>query len=241
METQTLESTNGGMTNNDSTVSTDKHARPRRQQSRSYAERITRAENILRNIEGDSELSQRLAAEGITSDQLAEGATLQQAAQAAFVNRQRAIGAMTDAIGESNRGLRLARQTLSDFRISARSMFPSPGVRDLLDLDFSVPQDTLGFFNAARTTYTTAMQTAALSDSLTVMGYPQKRLQAALDALTELGKTMKAEDAARGAADYATQERLRAVKAMDRWVAQVRAASHAATRGRKDLKIQLGL
>ncbi len=215
--------------------------RPHRLQARSYARRISQAETILRRANTSSELGERLAAQGFTPEKLAQGNALLLAAQEAFLRRQLTIGAERQAAAESVAAVANARRTFGDFRIMARAMFQAPAAHALLNLDDSVPYDIQGFIQMAQTTYRTAQQTVALSEALTLFGYPPERLADALATLEQAQAATQAAAEARAIAMYATRERQDAIQALDNWMLKLRVAIRPATRGRPDLMMQLGL
>ena len=206
--------------------------RPHRLQAHSYARRIAQAEAILRRASTQSELADRLAAQGFTPEKIAEGDALRRAAQDAFTRRQLAIGAERQALTRSVTAMEQARRAFGDFRIMARAMFKSSAAHALLNLGDSVPYEIKSFILMAQTTYETALQTPELLDALTLFGYPPERLQNALTALEDAQKAMQQADEARALAVYATRERQDAIKALDAWMSTLRVAIRPATRGR---------
>ena len=215
--------------------------RARRLQARSHAERIARAEATLRRVRAESELNTRLASQGFNAERLAEGEALCRAAQEAFTARQLALGAQRQAVSAANAAEENARKSFADFRVRVRSAIRTPAIRTLLDLDAQTPYDISGFLYMAQNTYITAQRMPALQTMLQETGYGGDALNALLAELENLHTTLQAADEARVVAVRATHERQRAMAALDRWIAILRAASRPVTRGRPDLKMQMGM
>jgi hypothetical protein len=175
-----------------------------------------------------------MAARGYSPARFSEGATLQQAAQAAFTQRQLQLAAQGQASADLTVTEAAARTQYADFRAVARAVFMTAADRSALNLTGRVTNDKQKFITMARTSYEAA-QTAPSADTLEPYGYTVEVLTAALAALDIQSTADVDQNAAMGSATKAAADRNAAIQAIDAWVSQARRISRVALRQRPDL------
>ena len=214
---------------------------PRRpaQQSRSVAETITRADELLTLIATDAELSDLLAAFGYDARSLEQGRALQTAAHQAYQARQQAIAAKQLADGNALLVANTVRRAFTDYRQVARTLLKTPSERTALGLKGALPYDLQEMIQLARTAYQAALSDAAALEVLTSSGYSAAKLQAALAGLDDAIAANNAQAAARTTAIYTTRQRREAFDALETWLVQFRAVARIATRERPDLAARI--
>jgi len=215
--------------------------RGRSNQDQRIADRIASAGQTLLLAQSDSELAALLAGRGYDAARLAEGQALQSAAQAAFTGRQRAAAEQTAATAALVAAGVAARRAYSDFRITARAVFPAPAANLALGLAGAASEDLQKFLTAARTSYDVALNTAAYLTELARFGYAQAALETARGLLDALAAADAAQEGAKAAALQATRQRDEAAAALDAWLRRFHAIAKIAARGRPDLALKLGL
>ncbi|MGC1376743.1 MAG: hypothetical protein WA821_10980 [Anaerolineales bacterium] len=215
---------------------TPKRAAPRAEQDQEIANMITETRQMIGVAQDDAELAALLATRGYDADTLAEGLSLQQAAQDAFTARQAASAAQKQAIANATEAEAAARQAYTDFRQTARALFAASAERAALGLTGDVPRDAQKFITLARASYAAA-QSAPYAAALSKYGFSGQAV-AALDAFSKAGE---AQNAAAAAAVKATADRDATAKALKQWSKQFKSIAAVALRAQPTQAKKLGL
>lgn len=207
-------------------------------QDQAMANDIGGALKLIDGVAGNAEISALLLKRGYDEAKLAEGRTLQSAAQAAFVARQTALGLEENAVKTLKATAKAASDRYADFRGTARASFTAQADRTALLLNGAVPKDRDKFITQATASYTTA-KSGTYQTQMTTDGYDATTLTAALAELTALAQADTAQNQASGAAKLATTARDAAHKSLMTYTKRLRAMAKVALKNRPDLLGQL--
>jgi hypothetical protein len=204
-------------------------------QDQKIANRITAAAQYLDTIEGNPEISTLLSTRGYDAAKLAEGHTLQRAAQSTFTQRQLTLAAQGQATAGISGTSATAREMYVDFRETVRSITAFTAAdRTALKVNGSIPADKQKMITLARSSY----EAAALppyAATLATYGFPAATLAAAQAALDAYSKADTDQNTASGDATRATAARNAAVKELDAYMKQLKGLAKVALRQRPDL------
>jgi hypothetical protein len=214
---------------------TPKPASRHADQDQDVANLITEIKQMIGAAQGDAALGALLAARGYNAAKLDEGQRLQAAAQDAFNARQTAMAAQKQAASAQADAESAARQSYTDFRKIARTIFTAPADQSALGLTGEIPRDAQKFITTARASYTAAQ--SAPYAALAGYGFPAEAL-AALDAFSNAAQ---AQNAAAAQAVKATADRDAAVDALKQWNKQFKSVAAVALRGQPAQAKKLGL
>ena len=212
----------------------------RAEQDQRIANAITEAGQIIEMIRKNAELSAALEPRGYDAAKLTEGNSLQTAAQRAYAARQSAPAAQRDRSNDLQRVEDRARRSYTDFRETVRAVYPQATDRGALGLSGKVPVDVQKFITAARASYAAA-ETSPQAAELSKFGWPQARLDAALEELDGLSAAESSFKAAQGAAMQARADRDAAFAALAGWVKQFRRIAKLALRDQPGLSRMVNL
>lgn len=214
---------------------TPKPVKRNAEQDQQIADKITAAAQYLDTVEGDAEISALLATRGYTTAKLAEGHSLQKAAQSAFTQRQIALAAQGQATAGMSGSASAARDMVLDFRETVRSISTfTASDRTALKVNGTLPADKQKMITLARASYQAARQ-EPYAVALATYGFPAATLDAAVAALDAYSKADTDQNNAIGAAVKATADRNAAVKELDAYMKQLRGLAKVALRQRPDL------
>jgi len=219
----------------DPVVPTPQPVKRNAEQDQIVAEKITAAAQYLEIVKTDPEISELLAERGYDAAKLADGSTLQKAAQAAFTQRQTMLAAQGHATAGLSGSTAAAREMYIDFRDTVRSITDfTASDRTALKVTGTVPFDKQKMITAARASYQAA-QAEPYASVLAIYGYPAGAITKALKALDAYSKADTDQNSAVGDAVKATADRNAAVKALDAYMKQIRGIAKVALRQRPDL------
>ena len=194
---------------------------------------------LMDGIANNAEIAAVMLKKGYDTTKLAEGRTLQSAAQTAFEARQSALGLKETAVNALETADKGARDRYADFRGTSRASFTGQADRTALNLNGNVFKDRQKFITQAQTSYNIA-KTAAYATQMATDGYDGITLQAALDELIALGQADVAQNLASGGAATATAQRNTAYKALMVYVKRLRGIARVALKKRPDLLGAIG-
>jgi hypothetical protein len=218
-----------------------KSKRAHSEQNQRVARRVSDVLRLLTTAKDDKGISPLLASKGYDSAKLAEGLSLQQAAENALIARQQAIGAQKEATLAVQKAEETARQAFKDFRDIARSIFKDTSVRSALGVNDPIAKQLETFMTNAGTSYGAALAEPQYLAELARYGFPQSSIESARASLQALAAANDAQESAKAAASSATKQRDDAIAALDAWVRQFEGIAKVATRSRRDLAKKLGL
>ena len=208
----------------------------------SIAEQLNSAQVAISNALADAEIQSRVAAFGYPSDKLNEGKALLDAARAAVQAQQAAEGqqrACTERLQTATQDARDAYQALAQV---ARAVFAQDKPKLVtLQLNGAMPRTTAAFLQAAYTLFDNALGAADISSALANYGYPPAKLQSERAKIVACDEANQAQEAAKGAAQQATQTQAAALDALDTWLAQFVNIAKVALRAQKQLLEKLGI
>ena len=227
-------------TKTDGTAATQATTQHNAEQDQAIADDIGNALLLIDGIANNAEIAAIMLKKGYDATKLADGRTLQSAAQTAFEARQSALGAKQTAVNALSAAGMAASERYTDFRGTARTSFTGQADRTALNLNGIVAKDRQKFITQARTSYNAA-KTAAYAAQMATDGYDAATIQAALDELVALEQANVAQNTASGAAQSATANRNAAYKALLVYVRRLRGMARVALKKRPDLLGQLGL
>ena len=219
----------------DPVVPTPKPVKRNADQNQRIANAITADGQYLTIVKTDPEISAVLGKRGYDAAKLAEGGTLQQAAQTSFTQRQTMLATQ----GHANAGVKgaalTARETFADFRNTVRSITDfTADDRKALGATGTPSKDKQKFITVATSAYDNA-QHPPYANILATYGYPAATLTNAQATLTAYATADTDQNTVLGDATKATADRNAAVKALDVYMKQLRGIAKVALHKRLDL------
>jgi hypothetical protein len=197
------------------------------QQDQRIANRLTAIQQVFIAIKDNPDAMLALSERGYPD--LDEGFFIQEAAFQAYVARNMAMAAQSEATAAVIASKRAAREAYSDFRKIARVVFKDDITRTALGLTGRVPVDRARFIHLARAGFEAAL-TPDYAPTLARRGLSQPALEANLASLDALLAADEAQIAAKAAARQATANRTLAVARLDAWFGEFRGVAKVAFR-----------
>lgn len=203
-------------------------------QARRISERLEGISERLLQVQNDSGLRTQLAVFGYDDAKLAQGLSLQNAAQAGYNARQQALTARSLAITQAQTAFEEALWAYRNLRSVALSVISDPAVRTALAADTPIPQDKQMFVSVARAGYTAVLSEPQFAETLAAHGYPAAVLENATALLDTLSAALSALETARQEAERATQTRNETLAALRAWVMRFERVAVVAARAQTD-------
>lgn len=210
-------------------------------QSRSMAERITAAAQIIPAAQQDAALLTQLTPYGYDADAFQQGLALVQAAQAAFNARQLSIAAKFQATAAMQEKFFAIQTAFYDYRRVGRALVRDSAGRTALGLIGDVTGDQQQLVQHARAVYHTALTMPDYAAAFAARGYSQEKFTALLAAMDEWLTLVAAFAQATAHAARATLTRNQAMEALDAWMHQLRIAGRIAAREHPEVLFKLGM
>jgi len=203
---------------------------------RSIAKRLNRAQVATSNTLADTEILNRATEYGFDETKMQAGLALFQTAQGAVNVRKLAQGdqqqatvhvleAQTEAQGAYQKLAKVARAVLNKGELAA------------LGLVGEMPRATAGFLAAGYALF----DNAASQPKLAEYGYDVDRLAAGRAKIEAYDQANQAQEAAKGAAQQATQDQHAALDALDDWLARFIKIARVALADKPQLLEKLGI
>ena len=200
------------------------------------AKQLNKAQLAIANSLADTEISTAVAAYGYDTAKLNAGMALYTTALTAVNAQAAAKGDQKAATAEVKAKQKIARDAYQAAAKVARAALDEEGLTTL-DLTGSEPRDTAGFIQAGYTLFDNAKESGLLAD----FGYDTARITAERAKIADFDAANQAQEAAKGAAQQATQEQDAALAAMNDWTAQYLKIAKVALRGKKQLLEKIGV
>ena len=209
---------------------------PHNLQDQRALDRINQNTELLLRVQGDAELLAALQPAGYDAAALREGQGVCERALNAFTARQEAGGAQRTAKSAQDSTAARARVEYRAFRSLGRALFKNdPGTLAALGLTDPAATDLQRFVGSAMNGYDAALGNPAALSALARRGFGEQPITAARALLDTLQGNNAAHTQARAAARQATTDRRAATKAMDDWMAELRAAAVTVLRNSPDM------
>lgn len=194
------------------------------------------------NAQADPELQAGLAARGYEAAQLAEGAALYEAAQAAQDDYAREYAEQYDATDALTEARAAADEVYPDHVELARIAFKRDrAARQALALDGRRRRTTAGWLRQAQQFYTNALADDALQEGLARFKVTPEELAEGRDLVAAVGTADSDQEREKGEAQKAREDRDEALDALDDWMDDFRDVARVAFRDDPQQLEKLGI
>jgi len=197
---------------------------------------LNAAQLAISNSLAESEIQSLVAAYGYTAARLEEGRSLYEAALKGVDAQQAAAGAQRQATEQTMASYSGAVDAYQALAKVARAVFiRQPARLSALELNARMPLRIADFLKRAYTLFDNASTLPELKGALGAYGYDQARLESERGRIVALDQANHAQEAAKGAAQQATQDQEAALKALHEWRAKYIKVARVALRGKRQL------
>jgi hypothetical protein len=213
-----------------------------RQNKKSIARRLDLANTILTTTSNNREIQELVAARGYSDVVLAEGRQLYHDAQQAVHEQAALAGASQRATRRTALAEQEARTAYQDLVKTVRAIFPrDTPERVELDVDGSMPKDSVQFVATAMTLFNNAPRIERVTNAVAQYGYHQTALEHGRSLIETYQQALQEQVSAKRAAVRATTRQHTALTALQQWTSRYVTVARIALRGRPDLLHSLGL
>lgn len=204
----------------------------------SIAERLNDSQLAVLNSLAEPEIQSLVAVYGYPAAKLNEGKALYEAALAAVNAQKAAEGVQQQSTQELLKAERSARDAYQSLAKVARAVFKDDKARlTSLGLRGRSPRATAAFLASAASLFDNAAGLPVLAD----YGYNAARLASEKAKVTAFDLANQKQEAAKGAAQQASQEQAEAMASLDKWKAQYVKIARVALRGKSQLLEKIGV
>jgi hypothetical protein len=190
-------------------------------QSRALADALASSERLIRSVLTSPELLLALAPAGYNEVELNKGLTLFTTAQAKFDARQEALGVATLARKARDMARAIMKKEYRSYRTIVQVNYRKAD-RANLGANGRMPTNSGKFLTNVRNAYKCALNEPYLS-VLSIFGFTQERLTAALAVLDKVAAAENAYENAESKAQAAAESREIAAAALKHWTMKLRA------------------
>lgn len=203
---------------------------------------LNAAQLMITNTLANPTIQERVAARGYTTQEMAEGQRLYDAASQAVDAQAAAAGAQRLATERVRTAEQQARAHYQGLAQTVRAVFPrNAPQRKSLEITGATPDDTAAFITAATTMFNNALAIADIASVLAKYGYDTTTLDSERDSIAAFKQATQAQAQAKSAAKQATRAQMEALAALQRWVAQYVKIAKIALRAQPELLKALGV
>lgn len=203
---------------------------------------INQAQTAINNSLADAEIQKLIAVYGYKPAKLLEGRKAVQAAAAAVEAQISASGAQLASTAKARKTESEARDAYQALATVARAVYlRDRPQRVALGLGAQMPRPAAAFLTAAYTLFDNILCNPEVKATLAGYGYDDARLQAERNRIGGYDAVNQAQEAAKGAAQQATQEQGAAMTALGAWYGQFLKIAKMALKGKPQLLEKLGI
>jgi hypothetical protein len=206
------------------------------------SKRLNQAQTAINNTLADPEIQGLMAGYGYSAAKMTEGKQLYQQAVAVVEAQSAAAGSQQFSTKQTLNAGKTALEAYQGLAKVARAVY----VRDraqrvALGLSGLMPKNTPAFLTAAYTLFDNVIGNPSIKATLSIYGYDDGRLQSERAKILAYDSMNQAQDAAKGAAQQATQEQDALMKSLSDWLAQFIKIAKVALHGKPQLLEKLSV
>jgi hypothetical protein len=209
---------------------------------KSKAEKLNSMQLAIENTLDSQEIIELVAAFGYSAEVLDEGRTLYQNAIDAVNAKEAAHGDQKQATDDMLKARGVAETAYQGLAKVARAVFiDDKASLTALELWGIMPRATAAFFKRAYTLFDNALSVEGSKAALASYGYDEARVQSEREKIVVYDEANQAQEAAKGAAQQATQDQNKAMALMYDWYARYRKVAKVALQDKPQLLEKLGI